>query len=208
MAADLTELYPYVAPHVQSAPKPAVVQCARVVTHEFCDRSEIWREWIEDINIVADRASYNLSPSTPGWIKLIVQYKISGAVRALADIELENNEDLVFYPEHVPPDAITDGLDVEVVVVPRFDGASLPQWLFDRYWRVLMHGTIADLMSQKKRPWTDVDGAEEHREVFESGVRKAIISRHRKYKQRDIRPRRKNYLDSSHLRSVGRLGGV
>jgi hypothetical protein len=189
VAADLIELYPYIAPKAGSAPKPSVLQCLLLVAHEFCDRTEIWREWIEDINIVADRASYNLSPDTPGLIKRIVQYKIEGAVRRLADVSLENNEDLVFYTEHVPTTAITDGMDVQVVVVPRFEGASLPQWVFDRYWAVLVCGVLRDLFGQSQRPWADPAGAERESQKFESGVRKAM-------------------LDTAHLRNVGRLGGV
>ena len=65
---------------------------------------------------------------------------------------------------------VEDGILVRAVLRPTRTCTQMPQWMFQRWGKFLIAGTVARLGAQKNRPWTDLDTAAVARTTFIEGL--------------------------------------
>jgi hypothetical protein len=53
--------------------------------------------------------------------------------------------------------------------------SSIPDWIVERYWTLLLNGLLGRMMSQQAKPYTSLAMATQHMRAFYAGVSKARI---------------------------------
>ena len=72
------------------------------------------------------------------------------------------------------PDS-TGALRINAALAPTRTAATFPDWIYQRYARLIAHGAKALLMEVPAKPYTNKDGAAFHRKMFDDGVGEAMI---------------------------------
>lgn len=64
---------------------------------------------------------------------------------------------LVLYP--IPTSASSDGLRCKVACKPAQDATTVPQWIWDDYYRAITLGVCAGLLNMPNKPWSNAEMA-------------------------------------------------
>ena len=167
-------ILPYVNGKVSEAIwKQAIRQSAR----EFCEQTEVWREWLATIDSVVDQEDYTLVHSHNAVIRRVLEVEID-AIAMTADSFSDDCLTLTLLA--APADAGTD-IDVKVVFIPKEANTTLPTWIINAWGYRIAKGALSFLQSQSKRPWTDQNGAIMNYRIFTDGIG---MAREQRFSQR------------------------
>ena len=166
----LDQLISGMRPEVAGCEAGMMLQALRRASREFFRRSGAWSLTLDTFDAVAEQASYTLPL---GGIQAIVDS--IDAVRLNTASGVSDGNDgyavdpnyyyltppltLTFTEEAIPPESVTDGLEVDVRLIPTLDAVELPAVIFARYAEGLRAKALADLKRMTGLPWFDPQGA-------------------------------------------------
>jgi hypothetical protein len=160
-----SDLHEYMIPELPGCPPAVVNQALWRAGREFVDRSKVWEETLDAINLVAAQAEYFLRVKWRAVVDAIIEVRINTAAGVTAGIDGTRMNDSLYWLERTdsstgfklvladseaPAEAVTDGLVVKASLVPTPGEHELPQWLFERYFEGIVGLAMFDLMTQNR----------------------------------------------------------
>ncbi|MCK9517999.1 MAG: hypothetical protein M0R74_03065 [Dehalococcoidia bacterium] len=196
-----TDFYPLMAAELPGCPEYLMLQALKRVARKFCQDSDAWRVQLDSIDLVEKQLAYVLTPLSGGttWgaqIKHVLAVRINtedGIDKGNPGV-LISQPYYTFYPTDTtrinasiaantlllddslePAEDVTDGLEVEVVLVPELneDDTEIDMDFLAMWSEAIIGGAIAYLMTMKKRRWTDIQRAGLFQADFNKGVSRA-----------------------------------
>lgn len=160
-------------------------------SREFLRKTEIWKEKLS-INIVADQQEYTLTPSSGGIVQRITGVKVKNE-SSTTDFEKLNSlsEDYYTFEDprtfkfdinHIPTYSKSGGMQIEIVITPRYNSPELPEWVIERYAEGLAAGAKARLMSSRNKPYYDPSEAARNQSLYHGAVTMALNEKRRNRK--------------------------
>ena len=138
----IDDLVQFVAPEVPGATTNEVKFKLREALRSFCIETEAWRQKIV-IDQVEDQTEYDVIPEGDATISRIIHVKIkqkdadtfeklSFAYQASYEIN-SDGLGITFYTKNAPKYDITDGIEVEIALLPTIYADNVTDDLIDRY---------------------------------------------------------------------------
>lgn len=145
-----TLLRPRVQTHVAVEQHPTD-QTLRKIARDFCKRSEIWRETLEDIETEDGETEYAIT-MPDNYDTDILRVLVATFNGAVLDPSLYTfRQDNVFIFDNDP--AGEYDLSLQVVFKPRETCYQYPDWLLYRHGDAIADGAVGMLRSMAARPW-------------------------------------------------------
>jgi len=160
---NLYNLVSQIAPYCGGIPDLVLKQQLRLVAHDFCRQTEIWREDLAPFVTVADEAEYQL---TPGYDAVILRVRFveigdptpddPSTEGTYSDYKVSETGLLTLVPA---PTEDNLNVEVQVVLLPKEDCAAYPSWFLNRWGYAVVAGAIANIKLMSGKPWYDPNGA-------------------------------------------------
>jgi hypothetical protein len=180
MYSTYSSLLPLILPELRNCPEPLMLQALARAGRELCTRTLIWQKELGPYSLVAGQANYTLvvGETVPDGdqqpvIRWIDWVKISGVEISTFQYDLvhvTNVPTLHFKDDYVPGSAVTDGLEVNVVLVPSNDSGYLSGFIIDTYSDTLAAGALYHLLGMPDKPWTSTERSVFFYHEFAAGV--------------------------------------
>lgn len=202
--------FPDVIPAAQRCPNPIIRREVINACRDLCDRSMLWVQELDPIDVVADVAEYQLSLTTAD---------IAGADRATFNgkkidpvSETALDEDLtqeepdtwrdktVDVPErffvtvdkkirlvYTPNAALSGGLKVWVYIMPLITAIEVPAFIWENFKDMIADGARGRLKSILDMPWTDLNAASGYLNSFEAQMPAAREKKHKGFQRAPLR---------------------
>ena len=183
------QLFPHLIPHLPgldgTGGEALMLQAIRTVAREFCRRTEAWREELDPIDIEDGTVAYTLDPVYSAEIVRIVEVRINtesgvdeGTEGALVDpllYRFQPRTNVLTLADCLEPgDDVTDGLDVEVALVPKFGADEIAEDFYALWAETLVAAAIASMKGIAGKPWTDPKGEEKYHNHYRRGLCRAL----------------------------------
>ncbi len=193
--AKFTDLLPLARPELPGCPDFTMETYANRVVREFCARTQIWTDWLEEWT-VPDHDTYH--PPVFGKKQIVsVPFLWMDGRRLLGnsqdfpgtqdgnDSPDRSNTSFAFFP----PDTIRlyfipsqeKHFFVRVVFQPTTDATEFPDSIFQLYEDGLVAGLKARLMMQAKQDWSNPELSQYYQRVFNSEVDRAKIHKNKQH---------------------------
>jgi len=190
----LTDLYPLMEPELPSCPEPLILQALRKKTRQFCQDTDVWREQLKDIDLVAGQRDYVLNPSFDAEIRKIVEVRINTAENRAAGYrgaevksqyymfhgELSQRLGVNLQPntltldESLEPSASeTGGLEVKVSLAPLLMAGQVDQDFLQKWCEAIIGGAMFYLMTMPRKKWSDPQKAGLYLVDYNKGISRA-----------------------------------
>lgn len=154
--ASYADLYVFMVSVLRGCPQSEALQALRLWGARFFEESEAWEVDLEDIDLVADQAAYDLDAllAYDALIKRIKKVDINDAPEDESHFDLADDTDLVFGEDWIPTEADADAMDVTVVLVPKPEVNEIDPLMLDRWGRRgVVAGALGELLDQDDRAW-------------------------------------------------------
>jgi hypothetical protein len=155
MLTSYESLWPSIMPETPGAPEALILRVMKDLVIEMCRETEMFKEELAAMDIVANRATYNLVPSWDATIQALDWVKVSGQKLPEEQYELTQDMILTFRTNWIPATAKTAGLLVKVTLLPNYDHEQIDPVLLNRYHEGIVAGTKGRLMIMPKKKWSD-----------------------------------------------------
>lgn len=180
----LDELLNGVTPYCRSCPPGPALVALRRAMRTFCERTELWQEELDPIDLVADQADYTLAYKWLASIVRVLEVRLlsteevsagsEGHIVALQFYEFTPPETLTLNDQIKPQAAVTDGMVVKVVLVPKWRVPEVPEWFIDQWAEPLCARAVWDLKGQASEAWYDPNGRQEWADIWNDGLNRAM----------------------------------
>jgi hypothetical protein len=181
-----TDLFDEVMPELPGAQVPMVTNAIRNSVIAFCNGSDIWRQWLDPIDVVAGNNTYDIA--TDAGTDLVTLLSVKFDAHTLSP----RNEDALNHwhsrwrtelrrPQHymmqdqnsfivacVPPDNLPGGLLLSVSLQPARTSTSFPAWIYGQYWEGITAGAKARMMKMPEKPWSNPQAAAMYQASFDA----------------------------------------
>ena len=192
--AEIVQLSDYVSEIIADLPGCTTIQALkglRKALRDFQDETEIWTEDLDPIDIVKDQVQYTLTPSYDASVHRILEVKIDGSVIAPDKYELILDDDTIEFilelsEDITPVAAITDGLEVKVVLRSFIKTDDIPEYFFDRWGEAVILKAKSDLMLSPKKPYTNPQMGMKYLNDYKDRCAKAQREKIQKNKQTEL----------------------
>jgi len=181
MLATFSDMLPYISPYVPKADDPLLLQALQKSYRTFCFQSEAFRV-VETYDSVADQQTYAVTPANLATghqgIRVIgVWTRTSQQVTDGDDGQfIPVNKYRVSFPSesvinifffNAPFDeVITDGLRVEVALVPNMDSDSVNAHFLNRWSEGVIAGALGILYGMDDKEWFNERALDRHMNIF------------------------------------------
>ena len=160
-----------------------MLQALQRAIRQFCLDTEIWSETLDSIDLVEDKKAYSISSTWEAEIRRIKELRIN-----TEDNISEGNDGVVKDPslyKFVPPDAldltndlkpaedVTDGLEVEIWIIPRITATTVDPTLLENWMEPVMGHALAFLMNMRRKKWSNPERAAYYNLQYAKGRVKA-----------------------------------
>lgn len=159
-AVRLDQLVSSVTDKLPAAPlKGQVIRAIREAAKRFCFDTELWKEPLTAMDLVANQLTYTLATDWQAEIRRIFKVNIKTASQVSSgDLGTEHDTSPDTYtpatseyrfassPSGV---SVTSGLVFTVVLVPNLQTDELPEWIIGLYGDAFVYGAVADLCMHK-----------------------------------------------------------
>lgn len=151
--------YPYILVYLPGMAKPVIDEHLRLACIEFCERSQVWRQWLGPVSTVASQKVYSLPLVTNQELVQLEAATLSGSKLILTTLdELDSVGEI---RTHTPAIYMVDrtqfsltqiptaaGLPIlaQVTLKPSLAATDAPDQLFATYAPVIAKGAIASAM--------------------------------------------------------------
>jgi hypothetical protein len=188
----LQNFYSYVMPAVQGCPTAIVDNAIRHAVNEFCEKTMMWRYTFSPVNVVANQASYTLTP--PAGSTIVAPVHVAVNNDALVVINIEDLDSMypnwrtttassplmyfmdladALYLVPTPVNAYTGGLKVDAAMKMAATSNTCPDWLFNNWAEVIAHGALMRLHAMPGKVWADTNTVAYHKAKFREGISRA-----------------------------------
>lgn len=181
------DLYDEVMPELPGAPQPMVYNAIRNSVIAFCNGSDIWRTWLDPIDVVAGQNTYDITTDAGTDLVTLLSVKYDGR-----RILTPRNEDALNEwharwrterdePKHymqqdqdsviiacVPPCSITGGLMLSVSLQPERTAKTFPGWIYSQYWEGITAGAKARMLKMPAKPWSNPQAGMMYEQTFDN----------------------------------------
>jgi len=185
MATALTEFYDEVRSRVPGCPSSILQRETLNVLRDICERTNIWKDDLDAIDVVADTAEYALTaPSGADFVKgnpvdtaYFNDVPIGATTKKLLDatgVEWQSRSSstpssfFIIYPSTVrlyptPSEDTSEGLDIYAVLKPSLDATTVEDFFYDNHRDAVIAGVLARIFNQNGQPWyNDIAAKEEN----------------------------------------------
>lgn len=191
--------FPEVLPYVRDCPEFVALNAIRNACMEFCDKTLLWRELLDDITIVPNQAEYDLDIVTTGaGLASVITAQIGKTVLIPSATEqlnalfggdwrtLGGPVNYIMHDDHetirlvmVPSTTYNDPLSIMCALRPLKSSIKVGKVIYERYAEVIGFGARARLHDTPGQPYYDETAAKKFRTWFESGYGEAKIAANR-----------------------------
>ena len=186
-AVRLDQFIPSVIDKLPATPlKGQVIRALRDAAQRFCFETEVWKEPLAAIDLVAGQVSYTLTTDWQAEIRRIHKVWVKTAEDITAGrlgSEHDCSKDTytpstAIYRFYTAPAsaALADGLVIEIVLVPNLQTDEMPEWITGLYGNAFIYGAIADMCTHKgSGPMFDADTARLYNSKYEK-IKTAVMA--------------------------------
>jgi len=183
--------HPLITPEVSGCPTASVDFALTHAATEFCDRTHLWREYLDPEETQEDEPEYKLIGS--------------GVIAAVTDVAIDGCSLRHLHFNDVPPERVQDRgrprgfllvnddtirlfpvpdaeylFTAQVVLKPSKTARGVEDFLYESYADILIDGALYRLRRIPDKEWTNLQLAELNRLNFERGLAKARVRDYRK----------------------------
>ena len=190
MATSWDTFFPLLAPHLPGVPYASMEMALAAASADFCARTHLWRETLDEEETVAGEATYELFGSAV--IESVLAVTLSGARVVHSDRRLLRPSYLTANgrPTHFSvvgdkairfspiPDAAYPFV-VDVVLKPSRTASGVETWIYETWADALVDGAVWRLARIPDKSWSNLALANEHKARFDRAIANA--------KTRDLR---------------------
>jgi len=158
---------------VPGVPDPLAERWLRRAVYEFLQRSQVWRQPHQPINLRKDLVEYQLDTPVQTQIDTVINVKISG-FQKFAEIDYYLPDRDLINLRAIPTTDVKNGMTLDLVLVtdPSCD-SELDCRVYDDWAEYMAHGAKWKLMTIRGKDWSSEDGAKYHEREFKRGVNRA-----------------------------------
>lgn len=183
------DILPLITPDLPVCPEATIKEYLPIVASDFFARTHLWRTSLEDMNTVADQASYDItSPFFDAVIESVLWIKVDDKDMTHTDMRLvdpqylnKTGQPTRFWVEddsairlfYTPDQVYT--LQGEVALKPKRNARGMPKWVYETWIDSIVSGTIYRLCRIRGKDWSDPEFAALHKNLYEQGVTNARI---------------------------------
>jgi hypothetical protein len=164
---------------VPGAPKTTLESALRSVIRSFCETTQLYIRALSPISIVANTATYTLTPPSNTSIVMVEHamcqdqpiypesadmldrgtenwrdQEASGQHQYMADSEK------VLRLRYIPTENVANGLEVWVSLKPSATTDTVPDFIVEDYYEAILDAAKAKLFKMTNKPWTNVEASE------------------------------------------------
>ncbi len=165
-------LLPYVLPEVDKCPKAQIINEIRRASIDFCQRSQIWQEELDQLFFLAGFATAEMDPPRETRICEVMSLRTLNNEYLTAGEHFKATTGTVFL-------SVTPTVDTKMIATaalkPTLTSTGLDEGIMEDWGYVIAYGAIASLKAMRGREWEDIPGAQIKNELFEEGVTSAKI---------------------------------
>lgn len=177
MSKALKDFYDLLMPELPGCTTAMVDLHLRETARDFCARTSAWKLPFDNVNLVADQATYDLEPSEPeAEVVRVIKLSLNGeliwedtdreqmGLNAIEPKYVRNEPPFTLSPDlleitlmtdEVPTAAVVAGMVIVGAMKPTASASRLPDFLKSQCSEAMRYGTLARLMAMAKKPWTD-----------------------------------------------------
>jgi len=188
----LSDLYSELTMKLPGITQPLMLKALQLSARTFCEETEAWKEQLEPHNLVAEQTEYELDWDWCAEVRRVIEVRQNseagvdaenkGALVDPAGYEFDQPETLTFTDGFVPPESVTNGLEVKVVFVPYTNVCSLPRWFLNRFSLGIVAYAIWDLASEPGLKWSNPSIAAKYLGRYNTAINKGKIEVKRRNK--------------------------
>lgn len=195
MSKALTLFVPKVAIEVSMCPRPIILDAVRQACIEFCELSNVWKEWLDPIAVSTTERAIEVAHPDKARIIKVLDARFTDVTDPLTPIipskanELYSgwDTDLSGEPEAIflrtideirlcpHPDTAGD-LTIEATLKPSEDSLVVDDKLWLDHAQIIANGAKAHLMAQHNVEWSNPQRAAQLKSMFESAARSLNIA--------------------------------
>jgi hypothetical protein len=180
------DFYKYIAPHARSVPEPTVEDTVEDIVIDFCNRTSVYRQWLED-HIFVDAGDTDVELDPPRDTAIVEIMAVQKVDESGDPYDLVDPDSYIFSnqiddtPKLLFVDPATEGYEarVRVALKPEVGFETLPNWLYERWRDVIVAGVLAKILSMRSKPWYAQGEANQYLAVYMNGInqtsRQAIL---------------------------------
>lgn len=174
-------MLPYVMPRVPGASSILCRQALQLKARDFCYETEAMLDRNRKFDLVADQKTYTLTTSSavyeiirPKEVRIASTASIAagdyGQVQDPVGFRFWKGTAVLEFDSAPSSAALTNGLEVDLIISPLEDTASNDFTFVTRWARYIEAGALHFLQSQRGKPWYDPEQAAENRIEYWRGI--------------------------------------
>jgi len=188
-----SDFYPYITVYLPGCAYPVIDEQLRQSAIDFCERTGVWREWLDPVKTVASTKQYDFDILPTQEIVQVVQATLDGEPLSIVSsddlkADWQSNEPSrqglttydrrSFYLLQTPSAA---GLDIvtNVSIKPSLTATGISDELFAHYARPIAFGAASELMLIPGQTFANPSLSENFRERFNAAVARTAIDKFR-----------------------------
>jgi len=201
MSTALTDVRPYVLPHVDGCPVPVVDQAILRAAIRFCAETGVWRYTHATQAIVEATTAYGFAPPAGTKVERVLAAWLDGV-----PLEVKNATDMLgvadWATEAGAPKCLVvlsdsqfrvyplgaGDVDMEVTLKPARAATTIDDAVFEAHVEAIADGALEILMAYPRKPWSDPATGAYHKGEFEQAIDDATIREFRHAPIRTARP--------------------
>ena len=189
--ATVSSVVPQVAVHVPEASHPVISIALINAARDLCQKARVLRKTLDPIDSVADQGVY--SPSYPAGYELVDFINVRFEDRGLSPTTTtklgerdpkwrDKSGNVDWYLRDgangirlvkKPSSAVTDAINIEAAVKPALGGDDIDDLLVSEHLGALVDGTLYYLYRMPNKPWSSMNSAGSHNELFQYAIDQA-----------------------------------
>lgn len=151
-------MYPRLVNELPRCPLPIIEDAIRETIREFCVQTQIWTLELDPLYVREEVTDYDIEKcGEPKYAVIDMPVKVVLDTRTLdpdkGEYYMGDRYTLVLGSE--PSEDISQGLVVTVCLKPTQTATEIPNRLYEDYKEAFINGTLARLMMQPKKPWSN-----------------------------------------------------
>lgn len=168
---DFEDFLPHVMPYAPGCAEPTAIHNLRQAAMEFCERTRLWRS-DDEFDVTPNDCDVVCVPSGAQLIE-IEHAKFNGfplVPKAIVDLDRDtpywrDDKDTtqpVYFTQLEPETvrvvpAATGTLKLFTILKPAEDGDTVPDWMYDKYARVIAAGALKDILLTPGQPFYNAE---------------------------------------------------
>lgn len=189
--SDLYDLEDDVSIDVPGCLSATIQRALTRVCRELIYKSNVWKEDLPLLDVVARQTDYNINVPYNALIKNLSDVKIiQSPLQSFDSVEEYPQPYYDYIPENIlrfkspalaPQQAFIEGMRLTAVLVPNFNCNAIPKWIFERYAEGFIAGAKAQLMLSPKKPYSNLDLGVKNENKYNEFVTRASNDAERRF---------------------------